>query len=107
MIYRREISTSDCTNWRLYVVKISRDYLHLILEKNYFRKNLCFRCRTISRQKLSNRPEIWHRCSFYISSDRVHCPEKSVNYEKRYLRLKIKKEIFESPFLREYLIDRL
>ena len=40
-------------------------------------------------QKLSNRSEIWHKCSFYISSDRVRCPKKSVDYEKRFLRLKI------------------
>ena len=59
------------------------------LEKNYFGKNLRFRCRTITREKLSNWPEIWHRCSFYISSGRVRCPKNSVQYEKRYLRLKI------------------
>ena len=56
---------------------------------------------------MSNHPEIWHRCSFYISSERVRCPKKSVHYANRYSRLKIKKKNFESRFLREYLIDRL
>ena len=37
----------------------------------------------------------------------VRCPKKSVHYEKRYLRLKIKNKIFESRFLGEYLIYRL
>ena len=56
---------------------------------------------------MSNRPEIWHNCSFYISSDRVRCLKKSVHYEKRYLGLKIKIKKFQSRFLREYLIYRL
>ena len=75
------------------------------LEKNYFWQNLRFRCRTITREKLSNRPEIWHRCSFYMSSDRLRGPNKSSHYGKRYVRLKIKKKkIYESRLLREYLI---
>ena len=74
------------------------------LEKNYFWKNLCFSRRTIKKQKLSNRPIIWHRCSFCISSDRVRGPKKSVHYGKRYLRLKILFLVSESRFLQEYLI---
>ena len=84
LIYRLQLLTSYCTNWRLYVVTVSSDYLRFLI----------------------NGPEIWHRCSFYISLDRVRWPKKSVHYYKRYLRLKIKKK-FESSFLREYLIYRL
>ena len=35
-MYRLEILTSYCTNWRLYVIKISRDYLHLFFGKKLF-----------------------------------------------------------------------
>ena len=57
-----------------------------------FEKICFFDVARLQEQKLSNRPEIWHRCSFYISSDQVRCPKKSVHYEKRYLGLKIKKK---------------
>ena len=44
LIYRLEILTSYCTNWRLYVVKIkiSRDYLHLFFRKKLFLKKFAF-----------------------------------------------------------------
>ena len=41
------------------------------LEKIIFEKICVFVVVREQEQKLSNRPEIWHRCSFYISSDRV------------------------------------
>ena len=42
LIYRLEILTSYCTNWRLYVVKISRDYFHLFFRKKLFLKKFAF-----------------------------------------------------------------
>ena len=51
-IYRFELLNNYCTNWRLYVVKISRDYLHLFFRNNYFFLNLRFPCRTITRAKI-------------------------------------------------------
>ena len=53
LVYRLEILTSYCSNWSLYVVKISRDYLHMFLEEKCFWKNLRFGCRTITRAKIT------------------------------------------------------
>ena len=41
-MYRLEILISYYTNWRLYVIKISRDYLHLFFRKKLFLKNFAF-----------------------------------------------------------------
>ena len=77
------------------------------MEKIILEKICVFVVARYQEQKLSNHPEIWLRCSYYISSDQVRWPKKSVYYEKRYLRLKIQKKNFESCFFREYLIYRL
>ena len=42
LIYRLEILTSYCINWRLYVVKTSRDYLPLFFRRKLFLKKFSF-----------------------------------------------------------------
>ena len=44
---------------------------------------------------------------FFISSNRVRYRKRSVYYDRRYLRLNIFVNIFESRFLREYFIYQL
>ena len=99
LIDRLEILTSYCTNWMLLVVEISSDYLHLFFRKKLFLKKFAFLLSHDNKSKNStNVLKIWHRCSLYISSERVRCPEKSVHYENRYSRLKIKKKILNRAF---------
>ena len=52
LTYPLAFLTSYCTNWRLYVFKISRDYLHLVYRKKLILNNWPFCSRTIARAKI-------------------------------------------------------
>ena len=90
----------------LYVVKISRDYLHL-----FFRKELFFKKFAISlshHNKSKNYPIVLkfgtHLAFMYLKIEYV--AQKIGPLRKRYLRLKFFFLNYESRFLREYLIYR-
>ena len=91
-IDRFGILTSHCSNWRRYVVKISKDYLPLFFRKKLFLKKFAF---SLSDGNKSKNYPIVLKFGINVAfihlqiKFRVRCPKKSVHYEKRYLRLKI------------------
>ena len=104
-----EILTSYCTNWRLFIVKISRDYLHLFSRKKNFWKG--FEAFSLSHDNKSKNYPIALKFGtdvafIYLQIEFVVQKNRSIT-KKVIWDEKFKTTIFESRFLREYLIDRL
>ena len=76
------------------------------LEKNYLNNNMRFRCRTISRTKIIQ--SSWKLAQMYLLYifRTIPLPKKIGPLRKQIFEIKNLKKIFESRFLREYLIYR-
>ena len=104
-MYRLLILTSYCTNWRLYVVKISRHYLRF-LEKLFLKK---FKFWLSHGKSSKNYPIVLKLCTdvafIYLQNELV--TQKPDHYEKRYLIFKIFFLNFCIAFSQRNMIYRL